>query len=232
MRAARTLTIVKPSRSGCPFFCTTCSYMLALALCALIARRETLAISARTCSLYVSMAASGDTHLHVAALELRIAATVLGLDDDTHDGDLEVRPATPIALNRLGNRPHGGADATPTIRQRGEQQLVGRHGELGAGAANLAAGVVPGVHRVLDRVVARPARVGRGLAQLDDRPERVFQRLGQQLAPRAHVHSASAKIESFSGMSSSSEAPYDFTPSTSPAACVASSSMPEWLMTC
>ncbi|MDC0525771.1 hypothetical protein OAO87_02135 [bacterium] len=94
---------------------------------------------------------------------------------------------TEIALHGLGDRPHGGADAAATIWQRGEQQLVGRHAELRTRAANLAGLVVPGIHRVLDGVVGLPARVGRGLAKLHDRPERVVQRLWQQLAPRAHV---------------------------------------------
>jgi hypothetical protein len=36
-RAARTMAMEKPSRSGCPCFCTTCAYVSALALYALIA---------------------------------------------------------------------------------------------------------------------------------------------------------------------------------------------------
>ena len=53
------MTIVKHSRSGCPRFCTTCSYMLALALYALIAHAAILA-------LYASMAANVCAPLHAA----------------------------------------------------------------------------------------------------------------------------------------------------------------------
>ena len=70
----RTLTIVKPSRSGCPRFCTTCSYMLALALYALIAHAATLPLYASMGRQSLRIAARHHLHidLRVSLPELRV----------------------------------------------------------------------------------------------------------------------------------------------------------------